>query len=235
MAAEASDRRLADRLHTTVAAVPGAVRYLLPLICAELATAEPPLSVEVTTVPTLDACNLVRESEADLALVDGPTDPLSLQSEIVGQRHLLLVVGRRHRWAKRRKSVPVEQLVAARLVLPLRGTGTRDVIETELRRRGHPLPPMGLLDAGSADVQRAMVTISNELATIIDRREVITDLDEGRLVEVRTDVQFEQPFRLAWSGRAPRSEGAQQFAAAARKLAASRAAMTGPAASSVDS
>lgn len=211
VANEALQRRQTDRLHTTVATVASATRHLLPSICSQLATGDPPLSVDIVAAEVVDACNLVRQAEADLAIVDGPVAPLSLQSTVIDERELIVVVGRTHPWASRTRAITGHALTSARIVLPERGSGTRDVIEDALAQRGHPLPSIGNIDVTSVDARRCLVAASHDVVSVIDRADVAEDLAKGNLHQVRCQVTFSQPIRIAWSGRKPRSEGAQQF------------------------
>ncbi len=212
---EARTRRDQRRLHTRVVATAGLARHLVPDICGSLASATPPMSIEVTVADTLEACGLVRDGTVDLGLVDGPQPPLSMTSEIIVHRALSLVVGPGHRWAGRTRPVSAAELVTAPLLMRRRGSGTRDVIEDRLARSGHRDRPVPPAEAGTTEAQIATVALDPSMAAVIADDDVASAVAAGRLVAVPTELDFAQPVRLVWNGAEPHTPGARRFAQAA--------------------
>ncbi len=214
-------------------ATPDVVRHDLPLIAAEMTTAstqdggQPAVRLEVESA--LEICRALRNDEVDIGLVDGPSAPLGLQSEVLLEHELLTVVGPRHRWATR-TCIGADELAATPLLLPAGGTGSRDVIEATFERNGFA-PGSALLTPSGTD-QRIAMAVMGSGATIVRAEAAAPHVAEGRLIVVdvaweTTGVRstakrgakpgvgtrrgapsirptmFRQPVRVAWKGRKP--------------------------------
>lgn len=217
---DAEARALRDRrnLRATVAVTERVARELLPHISAALDSDGEPIVVEPLLRSTAEACALVRDSTADLALVDGPAQPLALGGEIVATAPLVAFVSRRHPWARRRRPVGAAELIASPLVLRRRGSGTRDVIEESLSAAGYPIVVPALNEVDSVTELVATVTLGDGLVGIAAPAAIETGVESRALSVVATDVVFEQPIWMVWSGRTPSAPAARRFADAARSI-----------------
>lgn len=192
----AGGRRL---LH--LAATPLAVRYTLPRLCAALGADLQDVDVAISVADTLESSNGVRDGRFDLALVDGPKAPIGVSHRLIGRHQLVLVVGARHPWWRRRKPVGIDQLTAGPLWLPPRGSGSRDVIDDAVSRAGPGRPPAS---AGAVDTDQRLSLVALGAYPGIVRAEAAAPLvAEGVVKVVPTELRFEQPIRLIWTGRGP--------------------------------
>lgn len=154
--------------------------------------------VELTVRNSQDVMELVLDGSVDLGFVEGSTVRRGLRSRTVQRDSLAVVVGRQHPWARRRgRTVTVDELLAARLVVREPGSGTRDIFERALDRVGARLPehPPSL---GSSAALVASVRISDSV-TVLSELAVADDVERGTLV--RLDVpglDLGRRLRMVW-------------------------------------
>ena len=151
--------------------------------------------------PALAACNAVREGEADLGLVDGPHPPLGLSSRIIRQAPLAVVAHVDHRWSTLQAPLGMKDLTATPLLLPPRGSGTRDVIDDAFSRSELTGPA---LVAGEMDSDRRLALAVHGPDPAIVRQEAMSGYSNGGpLCEIATSIVLSQPIRLIWKGSEP--------------------------------
>jgi DNA-binding transcriptional LysR family regulator len=141
------------------------------------------VSVELHIGNSLQVSRAVLDGAADLGFVEGDIDEPLLVQIPVAVDQLVLVVASSHELASL-KTIERGHLLRARWVLREKGSGTRQVFEEGLRKRG--------IDPGALDV--VMELPSNEAvrsvveagagATVISRLVVADKLSAGTLVEL---------------------------------------------------
>ena len=95
------------------------------------------MHVELDSSNTESVADAIATGRASLGLVEGPPHAGQLRSEIWLEDELVLLVPPSHEWAGER-SIPLQQIAAAPLLMRERGSGTREVIETTLEATGLP-------------------------------------------------------------------------------------------------
>jgi DNA-binding transcriptional LysR family regulator len=113
-----------DRRSTTIA------RTFAPLLGAFLRL-HPAVHVELDSSNTESVVDAIATGRASLGLVEGPPHAGQVRSEIWLEDELVLLVPPGHEWAAQR-SITLQQIGAAPLLMRERGSGTREVIETTL-------------------------------------------------------------------------------------------------------
>ena len=97
------------------------------------------LDLQIANTQTIQAQLL--DGRLDLALTEGLAGARGLAAEVVTHDTMRVIVAPRHPWAARAR-VPLQELARADVVMRERGSGTRDVIEAELTRRGVTIEPV---------------------------------------------------------------------------------------------
>lgn len=188
--------------------------YLLPRWLTELAHRLPATTVALQVRNSRDVANDVMSGTADLGFVEGIGVPAGLRRQQVARDELVVVVGRGHPWARRRRPVPVTELSAAALVLREPGSGTREALERSLARAGVKVVPRLVL-ASSAAIKSAVG--SGESVTVLSRLVVADELHTGRLVSVAVDgLDMKRSLRAVWPSGAQLSEPAEELLRCAR-------------------
>lgn len=176
-------------------------RYLIPSWLVTLRARVPGVVLQLhAPTNSADAARMVVEGEADVAFLEGPEVPASLQSRLVGTDRLVVVVAPHHPWARRPQPVTAAELAAARLITREPGSGTRETVDRLLADCGRPGVPV--LELASTSAIKAVVT-SGEGAAVLSELALEHDVEEGRLVIVAIQgLDLTRSLRIVWpSGR----------------------------------
>lgn len=114
--------------------------YWLPRHLADYARAYPGIAMELAIGNTADAAAAVHDGSADLGFAEGQVDDPLLSVTDVARDRMVLVVGRDHPWAGRRR-VALTDFPQTDWVLREQGSGTRAMLESALAQAGVALPP----------------------------------------------------------------------------------------------
>jgi LysR family transcriptional regulator, transcriptional activator of the cysJI operon len=147
--AEESQRALNDAAEA-VAALRGELRgrlqlaasttiaqYLLPDVLGKFLSKHPAVDLVLESANTAQVVRSVLDGSAALGLIEGPAHRSQLLVTPWLEDELVLVVPHDHEWASR--SVRLQELTEARLLLRESGSGTREVLEDALAEAGAPL------------------------------------------------------------------------------------------------
>lgn len=186
-----------ERARFRIAATRHVAAHRLPEWVAELSPDI--VRVDVVELDTLRVVQAIRAGDAPLGFIEGPHDPVGLGSAVVAAEQLVAVVGRPHRWARRRRPVTVQQVATSRLIVHRAGSGTRDVIEDAL----HPHVSIGSSDHVEVDSLAAarIAAVNGTGVAFLPRCLVGDDLRSGRLIEITIgSLEIVQPVRMIWRG-----------------------------------
>jgi DNA-binding transcriptional LysR family regulator len=140
--------------------------YWLPRHLMDFRAAHPGIRLEVALCNTEQVADAVRDGTADLGFVEGKISDPRLVSREIGRDRLMLVVGARHPWAKRRRVTPAD-LAATPWILREKGSGTRAMFERALADFAiDPAQLNILLELPSNEAVRSAV-IASEAATVL--------------------------------------------------------------------
>lgn len=150
--------------------------YWLPRYLTDFRAAYPGIRLEVALCNTEQVAAAVRDGSADLGFVEGKiSDPLLASREVARDR-LMLVVGARHPWAKRRR-VTSADLLATPWILREKGSGTRAAFEQALAEFGIDPSLLNILvELPSNEAVRSAV-IASEAATVLSASVLVAGLE----------------------------------------------------------
>jgi DNA-binding transcriptional LysR family regulator len=173
--------------------------------------------IDLAEAETLSVAQTVRAGEAALGFTEGPAAPLGLTSELVSREEVVAVVGRGHRWYKRRRGVSGRDLVTTTLVMRERGTGILDVVEAALAPHG--LGETGQRIEVTSSTAARVVAVNGAGVAFLPRCRVEQQLRTGELAAVPVrDVTIEQPIRVVWRGARPSDPHARRLVEHLRRL-----------------
>ncbi len=199
-----------------IGASTGPAAIVLPLLLCEFQQANPEVQVQLSVFDTQTVVSLVAERELELGIVGAARKRRSVEFEPFFSDEVILVCPPGHPFAGR--TVGLEELADAPLILMQEGAGVRQMVEDELRRQGHrPRDLRANLVLGLQESVRSAVQAGHG-ATFISRRAVEAELAGGTLAEVRIDgLDLQRRISIARaSGRVP-SRAAEAFLAFARE------------------
>lgn len=195
--------------------------HLVAVWIAELRREMPELSLTVEVGNSSQVMATVAEGSVEIGFVEGAgRPPPGLGAQAVRADRLVVVVGPRHAWTRRRAGVSGAELAAAALVVREPGSGTREVLERALAPWGGVSPT---LELGSSAAILATARRGGGPA-VLSELAAAADLEAGSLrrVEVR-DVDLAREIRAVWSGGPPPSGPAGRMLAVARREVLSEA------------
>lgn len=123
--------------------------HLAPIWLGSFHVAHPHVAVKLHVMNSADVIDQVRRGRLDVGFIETPDDPASLRSTVVDRDELLLVVDPAHRWGRRRRAIPLEELAATPLVVREPGSGTRRTVEELLAGHATADPVMELSSTGA--------------------------------------------------------------------------------------
>jgi DNA-binding transcriptional LysR family regulator len=155
--------------------------YWLPPLVHRYQSLHPGIKLALRIGNTEQVAAWVIEGIADLGVIEGKLDEPALAIQPIADDELVLVVGARHAWAKRRSIAPRE-LKATRWVLRERGSGTRAIFEEALAKFGLAASDLDVaLELPSNEAVRSAVA-AGAGATVISKLVVAALLKTRALV-----------------------------------------------------
>lgn len=109
--------------------------YLLPSVISEFKLKNPKLKIHLLVGNTKRIVDMLNSGNIDLGLVEGEVSKYKITTEKLLSDELTLIVPANHPWAKR-KDISMSELTKEPFILREEGSGTRQVIENYLLKRG---------------------------------------------------------------------------------------------------
>jgi DNA-binding transcriptional LysR family regulator len=160
---------------------PGAI--VVPLLLCEFQQSNPDVRVELTISDTQTVVEAVGRRELELGIVGATPRHRSVVYEPFFEDEVVLVCPPQHPFAGR--TIKVEELRDASLIVMQEGAGVRQVIEEELRQLGTRLKDLDVrLELGLQESVKSAVAAGHGV-TFISRNAVESELADGRLATAR--------------------------------------------------
>ncbi|MGH3416219.1 MAG: LysR family transcriptional regulator [Actinocrinis sp.] len=235
LAALREDRRARLRVSASLTVAEQLLPGWLVALRAEGAhRGEPPVEVSFTAGNSDAVIYQVRQGDADLGFIEGPTAPRDLRSRIIGHDELVVIVRPDHPWARRsyaraahadararpedaraREPRPVtpEELAATPLVSREEGSGTREALRAALAKALGPARLQEIAAPPTLELSTAAAVLGAVRAAagpaVLSELAVRDDLTSGRLVRVPiADVDLRRSLRAVWRGTRQPPQGA---------------------------
>jgi DNA-binding transcriptional LysR family regulator len=170
-----------------VAASQTVANYWLPPRLQAFQAAHPGIDVTVRIANTERVADDVREGLADIGFIEGDIDDAALSARRIDGDALVVVVGPRHPFAKHRK-LPVDWLTQTPWMLREPGSGTREMFQRALKKRGLRLSDLKVqLELASNEAIRTAVE-SGLCATALSDLVVEKSLKANTLVQIDNEL-----------------------------------------------
>lgn len=157
--------------------------YLIPDLLGRFHRAHPRVALSLEIANSAQVQAAVLDDRVDLGLTEGFVSSEALEVEVVAQDEMIAIVAPGHPLLTR-DQVHCADLEDVPVLMRETGSGTRDVIEAALRRKGTVLEPAMCL--GSPEALKNGVAAGLGLA-IVSRLTVTLELATGRLVQLPVD------------------------------------------------
>lgn len=201
--------RSEGKRHLRIVSSMTVAEYLIPQWLNRFQVTNPATSVALTMANSELVSHVMAEHGADIGFVEGRRAPAGLESKIVVEDTLVIVVAPSHPWSRRRSPVTARDLGGVSLVLRESGSGTRDVLEAALAKHSQVATP--LIELASTTAIKAAVA-SGIGPGILSKLAVRADVRDGVLVEVNSvGVALGRSIRAVWPHDQPLSSAARLF------------------------
>jgi len=199
----------------SIGASTGPAAVVVPVLLCEFQRLHPGIRVALEVHDTQAVVELVAERELELGIVGAARRHRAVRFEPLLRDEVILICAPGHRFAGR--TIGVDELRGAPLIVMQEGAGVRQVVEDELRRMGTRLRDLDVrLQLGLQESVRSAV-LAGFGVTFISRTAVERDLAAGTLAQARLegmDVTREISL-VRGTGRVP-TRAADAFVAFAR-------------------
>jgi len=172
-----------------------------PRWLAEYHRTRPDTAVRMSVHNSTQIMDALSAGDERLGLVETPTLRPGLARRLIGHDQLVVVVGRGHAWARRRRPLSLAQLAVTSLVVREQGSGTRETLDRALARFD-PVPPE-LVVSSNAGVL-ASVAAGAGPAVLSERAvSAAVSLGQVRPVPVDEPQRLRRPLHAVWNPGAP--------------------------------
>jgi DNA-binding transcriptional LysR family regulator len=198
----------------------GPAAVVVPVVLAEFQRRYPDVRVFLTVSDTHSVVERVAARELELGIVGASRRHRGVRFEPFFSDQVILVCPPGHPFAGR--TIGLDELRDAPLILMQEGAGVRQIVEDALRRQGVRLRDLDVrLELGLQESVRRAVEAGYGV-TFISRTAVESDLAAGRLAEARVDgLDATREISLASASGRARTRVADAFVAFAREQLAS--------------
>jgi DNA-binding transcriptional LysR family regulator len=179
--------------------------YLLPQLLGKFRRQHPDIELAVSIGNTREIHQQVMEHALELGLTEGVVDDPLLDARAFGSDELVTILPPQHPLTRSRK-VTAAMVCREPLIFREVGSGTREVVERALARKG--LAPTPAFSLGSPEAIKRAVAAGLGVA-IMSRLAVADELRAGRLVTVTlADLKINRPlFVVRMKNMQPSSAG----------------------------
>jgi DNA-binding transcriptional LysR family regulator len=160
--------------------------YLLPLVVGEFTRHHPRAKALLYVANTRQIEAAVESGESDLGLIEGPSHAAALVSTPWRDDELAVIVGADHPWAAKGRASR-RMLESAPWIMREKGSGTREVFENAMEKRG--IAYSIAMELGHTEAIKKAVEAGLGVGCL-SRMAVRRELDNGWLVEVNTPLDL---------------------------------------------
>jgi DNA-binding transcriptional LysR family regulator len=196
------------RGHLRISAASTIGIYVLPEVLGAFKALYPGIEISLSITNKEQVLRQVLASQSELGFVGPPLRFPELTAEDYLDDELMLVVAPQHRLAHR-ESVVAPELTDEVFILREKGSGSREIMEEELRRAGVPLRQA--MELGSTEAVKQAVA-ANLGVSIVSTHSFRQEVMLGRLCSVRiADLNLRRRIFLVSLSAMPLSPAAQRF------------------------
>jgi DNA-binding transcriptional LysR family regulator len=172
-----------ERGHLAVGASTTIGSYLVPPVLGDFHALHPDVGVELESGNTQAIIRALLDGQLDLGLTEGLSAVSGLDHEVLTHDEMVLIAGSQHP-AARRVRIQLSELEGLAFIHREQGSGTREVIESELDRLGVRLTPA--MSLGSTEAVKNAVVHGLGVA-MVSRLTVELELRTGLLVALEVE------------------------------------------------
>lgn len=196
------------RGHLRISAASTIGIYMIPDVLGAFKDLYPGIDISLNISNKKQVLHEVQEGAADIGFIGPPVPESELAMETYMEDSLALIVSPNH-WLAERESVRAKLLAEDVFLLREKGSGTREIIEEELRKAGVSL--RHTMELGSTEAIKKAVA-ANLGISIVSSRAATLEVMLGHLCAVRvSDLNLRRSIYMMYARNAPLSPAADGF------------------------
>ncbi len=196
------------RGHLRISAATTIGIYMIPDVLGEFKSLYPGIEISLTISNKEEVLRQVQGGMVDMGFVGPPVPFPELAMDTYLEDDLVLIVSPQHRLAAR-DTVSTRMLPEDVFILREKGSGTREIMEEELRRAGVSL--LHTMELGSTEAIKKAVA-ANLGVSIVSSRAVTLEVMIGHLCAVRvSDLDLRRRIYMLYLRNSPLSSAAEGF------------------------
>ncbi|MDF1525601.1 MAG: LysR substrate-binding domain-containing protein [bacterium] len=196
------------RGHLRIAAATTVGIYMIPDVLGEFKSEHPGIEITLTIANKEEILRQVKDGVVDIGFAGQPIPHKELVTESYLEDDMVLVVSPQHPFAVM-NTISTAELAEEVFILRERGSGTREIIEEELRRAGVTLK--NTMELGSTEGIKKAVA-ANLGVSIVSSRAVTLEVMIGHLSAVWvSDLNLRHSIHMLYLRNDPRSSAVEGF------------------------
>jgi len=196
------------RGHIRISAATTIGIYVIPDVLSEFKNEHPGIEINLTITNKEEVLRQVQAGTVDMGFAGPPVPFPEFVSHAYMEDDMVLIVSPQHRQAAR-DTLSIKALLKDVFIFRERGSGTREIVEEELRRAGISLTHT--MELGSTEAIKKAVA-ANLGVSIVSSRAVTLEVMIGNLRAVRlSDLNFNHMIYMLYRPNTPLSSAAEGF------------------------
>jgi DNA-binding transcriptional LysR family regulator len=196
------------RGHLRISAASTIGIYMIPDVLGEFKAQYPGIDIALDISNKEKVLRSLQEGTADIGFFGPPVPESELAMETYLEDDLVLIVSTHH-WLADRDSVSAKVLAEDVFILREKGSGTREIMEEELKKAGVSLRQA--MELGSTEAIKKAVA-ANLGISIVSSSAVTLEVMLGHLCAVRvSDLNLHRPIYMLYARNSPLSPAAEGF------------------------
>ncbi len=196
------------RGHLRISAASTIGIYMIPDVLGAFKDLYPGIEISLDIPNKERVLRAVQEGTADIGFIGPPVPDSELAMETYLEDDLVLIVSPHH-WLAEKDHVTAKLLAEDVFLLREKGSGTREIMEEELRKAGVSLRHS--MELGSTEAIKRAVA-ANLGISIVSSRSATLEVILGHLCAVRvSDLNLHRPIYMLYARNSPLSPAAEGF------------------------
>jgi len=172
--------------------------YLIPDILGKYKINSPNHEVMLEVANTEEILSKLNDGKLDVSLIEGLFEKNEYNYKLLKKDELVLAVSKLHPFANQ-KEVNLEQVLKENLIIREVGSGTRKIIEKQLKEKGYKREAYNIfMEIGDITAIKSLVKW-NLGYTFISKEAIKKEVEEGSLVIIKvSDFCITREFNFVW-------------------------------------
>jgi len=197
-----------------IAACDTAGNYILPSIVINFKELHPQACLRLEVAHTQDIIEKLKHRHLDIGIIEGkiPKDDKTLSSINIYDDKLVLVVPRKNKWLRDKKSISLDKLINEPFIAREEGSCIRNVLDAKLAKLGRSFDEFNVVAEFNNYEAIKQAVINNNGVALMPESVARRELDEGLLWRVYVDeLKISWHIKAVWRHNELQTGNKKQF------------------------